>query len=57
MNETRDADYLTAIAIDPQQAIDIKKELRDMGIHAATVYGDLNSVCKEIQNDLGIPPT
>lgn len=57
MNETRDADYLTAIAIDPQQAIDIKKELRDMGIHAATVYGDLNSVCREIQNDLGIPPT
>jgi hypothetical protein len=32
-------------------------ELRLMGIHAATVYGDLTSVCKEIQNELEIPPS
>ena len=26
-----------------------------MGIHAATVYGDLTSVCKEIQDELDVP--
>jgi hypothetical protein len=55
MNESKDAQYLTAISVEPQRATEIKKELRDMGIHAATVYGDLASVCREIQNDLGIP--
>jgi len=55
MENTNDAKLLTAIPVTPHKAIDIKKELRDMGIHAATVYGDLASVSREIQNDLGIP--
>lgn len=46
---------LETVAVAPQSAKGIKAELRDMGIHAATVYGDLTSVCKEIQDDLEIP--
>jgi hypothetical protein len=56
MNET-DANRLTTILIAPSAAVDIKKELRAMGVHAATVYGDLASVCREIEDDLGIPPS
>jgi hypothetical protein len=32
----------------------IRKELGDMGIKHATVYGDLQSVCRSIRNDLEI---
>lgn len=56
MNET-DANRLTTILIAAHAAVGIKKELRAMGIHAATVYGDLASVCREIEDDLGIPPS
>jgi len=55
MNESEDAKCLTSIMIEPTKARDIKHELRNMGIHSATVYGDLTSVCREIQDDLGIP--
>ena len=46
---------LASVNVAPDKAGDIKKELRNMGIHAATVYGDLTSVCKELQDDLQIP--
>jgi hypothetical protein len=46
---------LAFMNVAPDKAGDIKKELRNMGIHAATVYGDLTSVCKELQDDLQIP--
>jgi hypothetical protein len=52
MNEAEDAAFLTVIAIEPQRARAIKRELRYMGIHSATVYGDLTSVCREIHDDL-----
>ncbi len=52
---TEQPNRLAKIPIEPQKAGSIKRELRDMGIHAATVYGDLASVCREIQDDLGIP--
>ena len=55
MNETEDANRLTLITIAPQKAKHIKHELKSMGIHGATVYGDLTSVCREIQDDLEIP--
>jgi hypothetical protein len=51
MNETEQPTRLVRVAIEPQMARSIKLGLRDMGIHAATVYGDLTSVCQEIWND------
>jgi hypothetical protein len=56
MTETEDTAHLVGVLIEPTKAQEIKKELREMGIHAATVYGDLTSVCREIQDDLEIPP-
>jgi hypothetical protein len=56
MNSLKDdSERLTILAIDPQRTKDIRIDLRDMGIHSATVYGDLSSVCREIENDLAIP--
>lgn len=55
MNEADDAKRLTSVTIEPQKARAIKRELWDMGIHSATVYGDLTSVCREIQDHLEIP--
>jgi hypothetical protein len=55
MNEGADAKRLTVLSIEPKKAKDIKLELRTMGIHSTTVYGDLTSVCREIQDDLEIP--
>jgi hypothetical protein len=55
MYESEQPNRLEAITIETQMARSIKLELRDMGIHAATVYGDLTSVCREIQDDLQIP--
>jgi hypothetical protein len=55
MNDDEDAARLTCIAIDSDMWKFIKDELRSMGIHAATVYGDLNSVCREIENDTAFP--
>lgn len=55
MYEIEQPTRLAAIPIEPQKARSIKQELWHMGIHAATVYGDLTSVCREIQDDLEIP--
>jgi hypothetical protein len=51
MNETEDSSRLIAIPINPESVGKIKAELRNMGINAASVYGDLASICREIQND------
>jgi len=51
MNDSEDASHLTAITVVPKMAKVIKDELRELAIHAATVYGDVSSVCREIQND------
>jgi len=42
------------LSILPSQAKRIKNELKAMGIEAATVYGGLNSICCENENDLGL---
>lgn len=47
---------LATISINPQSVKAIKSELRELGIHSATIYGDLGSVCKEIQDELGVLP-
>jgi hypothetical protein len=52
MNEGDDANQLSLIPLHPSKSQPIKKELRDMGIHAATVYGDLTSICREMQDEL-----
>ena len=58
MDETEDdSARLVRVAIDPAKAHDIRDELKNMGLHSATVYGDLTSVCREIQDDLNVPPT
>ena len=46
IDETENDTHLASILIEPDKARNIKKELREMGIHAATVYGDLTSVCR-----------
>jgi hypothetical protein len=43
---------IDALSIVPSQTRSIRNELKDMGIEAATVYGDLNSICREIEIDL-----
>ena len=55
MNDT-EADRLTCIMVDPDQWKFLRDELRSMGIHAATVYGDLNSVCREIESECDFSP-
>lgn len=58
MNEMEDdSARLVLVSVEPAQARKIHGELKDMGIHSATVYGDLSSVCREIQDDLNVPPT
>ena len=47
---------LVLISIDKSSGRGIRRELKDMGIDSATVYGDLSSVCREIEDDLGIAP-
>jgi hypothetical protein len=54
MDETDNANQLTKIVIDGESAKTIKNELREWGVHA-TVYGDLTSVCRDLQDDLDIP--
>jgi hypothetical protein len=52
MNTLKDpSDQLVVLPIDPERASDIRIELKDMGIDSATVYGDLSSVCREIEHD------
>jgi hypothetical protein len=53
-NSPGDCKRLTLVTIEPTKAHNIRWELQDMGIHAATVFGDLASVCREIQDDLQI---
>jgi hypothetical protein len=45
---------ITVIHVAANKTKSIRKELGLMGIRHATVYGDLQSVCVAIQNDLGI---
>jgi hypothetical protein len=40
------------IQISPSHVFPIRFELKAMGIEAATVYGDLTSICREIESDL-----
>ena len=42
------------IVIDPGSATTLRRELGDMGIKPATVYGDLQSVCRSIRCDYDI---
>jgi hypothetical protein len=57
MNESaRDREQLTIIEINPTSIQLIRNELSAMGIEAATVYGDLTSVCTELQNNAGVSP-
>lgn len=53
--KTENKHSLARCMIDPHKVITLRKELRDIGIHAATVFGDVSSICKEIQDDLMIP--
>jgi hypothetical protein len=53
--QASESEVLTVLRIKPTQAQTIKLELRTMGIHSATVYGDLTSVCREIESDLTVP--
>lgn len=46
---------LTKIPVYNGKATTIRDELKEMGIHHATVYGDLGSVCRAIQDDFQIP--
>lgn len=48
-------DRVVSINIDPSSVKNIRTELKLVGIHSATVYGDLGSVCREIEDDLGVP--
>lgn len=41
------------IDIEPSMASSIRTELANMGIGDATIYGDLQSVCRSIQRDCG----
>jgi len=46
---------LTTIEIAPKKAGVIRRELKEMGIHHATVYGDLASACRGIVVEVGVP--
>jgi hypothetical protein len=48
-------DRMTTISIDPSKTGAIRSELREMGIHHTTVYGDLASACKGIAVELRVP--
>ena len=45
---------ITTIKIDTADAPKLRRELGNMGIRHATVYGDLQAVCRSIRNDLHI---
>ena len=51
MNTSIDTERLAVVEIEPQRALEIKIDLRQMGIDSATVYGDLPSICREIEYD------
>jgi len=51
------SERLTKVLVNRNQAKAIRAELKDMGIDHATVYGDLTSICRAIQDDLEIPPS
>lgn len=51
-----DAARLVLVSVHPNKIADIRRELKDLGIHSATVYADLSSLCREIQDELGVPP-
>lgn len=46
------SERLTKVSVNRDQVETIRAELRQMGIDHATVYGDLTSVCRAIQDDL-----
>jgi hypothetical protein len=48
MERSEDAERITIISIDPAHVFKIRWDLKAMGIHSATVYGDLASIVKEI---------
>jgi FRG domain len=50
------SERLTKVSVNRDQSKLIRAELKDIGIDHATVYGDLTSVCRAIQDDLEIPP-
>ena len=50
-----DSERLSVLGIEAQSAKKLRIELRDMGIHSATVHCDLASVCREIERDFGEP--
>jgi hypothetical protein len=45
---------LDKVQIEPTALEPLRNELREMGIHHATVYGDLHTVCVSIARELGI---
>jgi FRG domain-containing protein len=45
---------LDKVAVDPTAVGRLRKELAEMGIRHATVYGDLHMVCVSIARELGI---
>lgn len=49
------AQRLIEVLVDQKSAWNIRSELREMGVHGATVYGDLSSVCRELEDDLNLP--
>lgn len=45
---------LDKVHVEPTALTTLRRELREMGIHDATVYGDLHAVCVSIARDFGI---
>lgn len=45
---------LDKVQIEPTALETLRSELRDMGIHHATVYGHLQTVCVSIAREFGI---
>lgn len=46
--------HLAKLELNPLCARDIRKQLADMGIKHATVYGDLLSVSASLQSEFGV---
>jgi hypothetical protein len=51
------SERLTEVSIHRDKANSIRGELKEMGIDHVTVYADLTSVCRAIQDELKIPPS
>lgn len=54
--EVIDSDRVAQCHIDRTSAGNIREELRSIGIHATTVFGDLGSICREIEDECDLPP-